>query len=653
MKQGLNKIKVILLLLVAFDTGNCFAQTKPNGFYHLQSVNGEIKLKGLYRQQKSIIGDIKEDQQSTYFQGGVMLNTASYLWNPDIILINIDGEFNPESRKETYLLVPDRSEIRTLKKLDLRTSIFRNKSISLNTFLNLNQTYYNRELLTNIKSDNKQWGGLFSLNNRILPVSVSYRQSDWTQKEIQAGRVFTMKQNNLLGRISKSIGKNDMHEILISRDNYKYNYSGSAEVKSLIDRATVNNNIYFDKQRRYNFNSQVSYYNQAGDNRFSRIEAIERLTFNLPAKFRLTGGYNYNKLKDPFQELSQNRISGSLNHQLFESLTTNLSGDYSDINQSVYDEKNLKAGIDINYTKKIPTGRINLSYRYLRTYLNTTGISAPVKIINEEHILSDAKITLLSRPYIDLSTLMIKDQSGVIIYQLNFDYTVTLRNNFVEIQRVPGGQISDNQPINADYTSIQPGSYSFEADNNSFSTSIQLFKKLIEIYYRASIQDYRNLKETGFLTMDYYRQNVYGGRVDVGFAGLGVEYDNYNSSIIPYIRYRYYVDLNWSFRSKLLVSVNGNLMDYKVLGSDVNQQHSNITGKIAYNISYKTRINLEAGYLSQIGRNIDLKLFTSKLEISSSFRQLHFKGGVEMYSRHYLKSDFSFLGTFVEIVRKF
>lgn len=604
--------------------------------------------------QKSDIGDVKEDQRSTYYIGGIRLNTGSYLWNPDLISITLDGEYNPETRKETYLLVPDRSEVRTLKRVDFGTTLFRNKPITLNSYVNLNQTYFNRELLTNIKSDNRQWGGLLSLNNRFLPLSVSYRQSDWNQLEIETGRKFSMAQNNLIGTISKSFGSNDRNEFLFSRDNYTYNYAGSKEVKNMIDRLSVNNSIYFDTERKYNLISQVSYYDQTGDNEFAKMEAIERLLFTLPARLRFTGGYNYYSLRDPSQLLVQNRITGSLNHQLFESLTSDIFADYSGISQTIYDETNFKTGFDINYSKKIPArGRLNLSYRYFRSYVDMTGISAPIKIINEEHVLSDGKTTLLDKPFADLSTLVVKDQTGVIIFQLNFDYIVIVRGDYLEIQRVPGGQVANNQSIKTDYTAIQPGSYSYEANNNAYSASILLFEKLIELYYRGSNQDYRNLSETEFLTLNYYNQNVYGSRIDVGFAGIGAEYDDYKSNIIPYKRYRYYIDLNWSFRSKLLISVNGSLLDYKLIDDDVNQKYSNINSKITYNINYKTKIDLDAGYLSQRGQNIDLDLLTSKLEISYSFRQLFLRGGFEMYIRHYLQSDFLFAGTFIEIVRKF
>jgi hypothetical protein len=647
------KKRLILFSAMIWLVGVAFSQTTPSGFFHPESINGNLRFMGLYRMQKSVIGDVIEDQRSTYYIGGIMLNTTSYFWSPDILYVNLDVEYNPESRDETYLLVPDRSEVRTLKKLDFRTAIFRNKSVNLNVYVNLNQTYFNRELLTNVKSDNKQWGGIFSVYNKFLPLSVSYRQSDWRQDELQTGRVFTMKQNDFTPRITKSFGSNDNNELLYSKSNYLYSYAGSSEVKNLIDRVTLTDNIFFDRDRKYNFNSYATYYKQDGTYQFEKIEANERLLFNLPANLRFTGGYMYNRLTDPTQVLSQNRILGSLNHRLFESLTTNVYVDYSDINQTIYDENNLRAGADVNYTKKIPTGTLNLSYRYYRSYFDVTGISAPLKIVNEEHTLYDNQTTLLNKPYVDLSTVVVKDQAGIILYQKNFDYILTVRNDYVEIQRIPGGQILNGQSVTVSYTAIQPGSYSYIADNNSFSSSILLFGKLLELYYTRSVQDYKDLVQTEYLRLNYFNQHIAGFRIDLGVAGAGVEYDEYNSNIIPYKRYRYFVDLNISIRSKLLFALNGNLLDYKLIADDVNQIHANVNGKISYLFSHRTRLDFDAGYLRQRGQNIDLDLITSKLELSTSFRQLYLKGGLDMYRRHYLNSDFDFAGTFIEIIRKF
>ena len=273
--------------------------------------------------------------------------------------------------------------------------------------------------------------------------------------------------------------------------------------------------------------------------------------------------------------------------------------------------------------------------------------------MNEEQTLSDGQITVLSKPYVDLQTLVIKDQTGVIHYEADIDYRVLVRNNYVEIQRIPGGQILNNQVILADYSAQQPGAYSFESSNHAFYSAIQLFDNLIEIYYRSAIQDYHNLQETDFITLSYFNQNIVGGRIDLGFAGFGAEYDSYKSNIIPYNRLRYFVDLNWSPHSKILIGLNGNLLDYRMIDDSADQRYTNITGKIAYKITSRTRIDLDGAYLSQAGSNIDLRLITSKLWISTLYRQLLLKGGLEMYKRHYLKSDFFTSGIYMEIVRKF
>jgi hypothetical protein len=111
--------------------------------------------------------------------------------------------------------------------------------------------------------------------------------------------------------------------------------------------------------------------------------------------------------------------------------------------------------------------------------------------------------------------------------------------------------------------------------------------------------------------------------------------------------------MNLVVKSKLVISFNGNINDYKVLNEDLDQLYASVNGRLAYNFSYKTRATLEAGYLSQAGRNIDLRLLTGKAEFSHSFRKFLVKAGLEMYRRHYLESDIYFTGTYLELSRKF
>lgn len=648
--------RILFFTLTALFTGLAgFAQNGGDlyRFWNQGSLNGEIMLKGLYRDQTTILKELEESQQSRYIIGGIKLNTSAYLWKPDILKIYVGGEFNPESRNEKYLIVPDRSEARTLSKLDLRATLFDNKSVNLNSYLNLNQNYFNREYLTNIRSDNRQIGALLGISNKVLPMTVSYRETKWKQNEIQTGREFAMDQQNIESRITRSFGSFDKSELRISYDDYNYKYNDQYETNNQVKRINFNNSIWFDQKHNYSIISNILYHDQAGTYDFTKTEVLEQINFILPNNFRLNSGYNLFQLSDEYQDILSHRGSISLSHKLFESLYSSAFGELHILDHSLYNEKNLKAGAEVRYTKSIKNSKLNISYKYYLYNSEMVSSPEPIQIVNESHILSDGNITLLDKPFIDPGSIIIRDITGTIIYIENLDYLLSVRGDFFEITRIPGGQIANDQEILAEYISTQPGSYTYRANNNSLAVSFSLFRNFIEFYYRGSSQTYPFLIDAQYLTLNRYYQNIYGIRVNTGFANGGIEYDNYNSSIVPYSRTRLFLDMNWIIKSKFILSFNGNISDYRIIGEELNQIYANINGRVAYNISSFTRVSFESGYLSQTGKNIDLKLLTGKAEISHSVRKLQVKAGFEMYRRHYLESDIYFTGTYVQLNRKF
>jgi hypothetical protein len=652
-----NKFKTICFLAGLLGPVAAYAQTDPSpGFWHLRNVSGEIDLKGQYRQLKSSFNEIEEDQRSTYLLSGFKLNTSSYLWHKDIVLIDLNGAYSPELRNEQYIMVPDRSEVRTLKKVDLKATLLNNKPVSLQGFYNYDQSYYNRELLTNVRSSNQLWGGILSLNSKFMPVRLTYRNQKWDQKETQTGRTFRMDQENLEARASKSFGSGDRTELLYSRHNYFYRYAELHRTEHLINRLALNNSIFFDSRRRYNLNSRFNWYDQEGTTSFRRIELLEGLTMQLPHHLKLSANFNLYNLKDTQQTWDQKRGQASLQHKLFKSLTSKLYLEVTRIrleSGNLSRESDFRGGVDLKYTKKIPTGTLNLSYRYYRHEHATDGTSGMVQVIDEEQVLSDGEVTLLQKPYVEDQTVVVTDVTGALVYQLNFDYILVTRGVFLEIQRVPGGLIPDGGPVYIDYAYQQPGSYSYGANNNHFGASILLFKRLLELYYNYSVQDYPKVIQGDLLTLNYFRQHVYGVRLDVGFARAGVEADLYKSNIIPYRMRRYYVDVNWNFKSALMLTMNGNIRDYRMIADEVDQWYANVSGKLVYRISPTMRASLETGYLNQRGANINLDLLTSRAELHAAFNKLQVRVGLEMYRRLYQNSEFAFNGAYIQVTRRF
>ena len=634
-----------------------FTFAQPSlGIWHFRNISGEVDLKGQYRQLESTFNELTEDQRSTYLLGGIKLNTNSYLWDEDLILIDLGGAYSPELRDEKYITVPDRSEVRTLKKIDLKTTFLNNKPVTLQGFYNFDQNYYNRELLTNVRSNNQQWGGILSLNNRILPVTLTYRNQKWDQEEIQTGRTFNMEQESVEVRATKSFGSRDRTELLYTHNNYLYRYAGMHQTHHLIDRVALNNNIFFDTGRKYSLHSRFTWYDQEGTSTFRRIELNEGLSIQLPHQLKLMGGFNLYNLKDPVQVWDQIRSRIALQHKLFQSLNTKIYFEYARVKQevvSLHSEYDFRTGLDLKYTKKIPIGTLNLAYSYFRHEHSTEGPPGMLQVLNEEKVLSDGEFSSLNKPYVELPSVIVKDVTGTIMYQLNFDYILIERSAYVEIQRVPGGLIPNDGTVFIDYVYIQPGSYSYGANNHRISASLLLFKRLLEIYFRFSVQDYPKVNQGDLLTLNYYNQHIYGFRLDLGIARAGIEADMYDSNIIPYKMRRYYMDVNWNFRSKLLLTVNGNIRDYRMIAEEVNQLYSNISGKLAYRIKPRMRVSIESGYLNQSGPNIDLDLLTARAEFFSEFNKLQVRVGLEMYRRLYLNSNFDFNGAYIQLTRRF
>jgi hypothetical protein len=602
-------------------------QVSP-AFFRMTSFTGEFRLEGLYRKQTIQRSYLDDTDYNSLFSGSVLLNTHSFFWHPNFLQVDLGLEYSPEVSKNDYLIIPDEGELRTLKKLDLRTMLFQKKAVSLSTFANVSQTYSNREFLSNIRTDSKNYGGVFFFRNRFLPLSISYQQGEINQEEIQTGRLFNYSKFN---RIEKDLPvvKTDLQDVLL------------------------NNELYFDRKQRYRFNSILNAADQTGYDEQKRFQAFETMSLKLPARFELIGNYNYYNVDRTFQEITQQTSRGILRHKLYESLLTNAYVETTTVEQTTFSETDRRLGIDFDYEKKIPAGELYLSYKYLFQQQDKKGESSALQIMHEEYTLTDGTIVLLKRPYVDQTTVMVRDVTGAILYQLNMDYILITRGNYIEIQRVPGGQIENKGTVYLDYVTITPGDYSYDMKNEYWSAGVSLFKQFLNIYYRHTNQDYTNLHQTDYVTLNYYTQQVYGLRLDYKGMSAGAEYDDNNSSILPYELMRYFASMQRTLSTRLMLSLNANISNYHLVLENEDQNYADLSGQLVYNLSSRSKINVEAGYRQQRGAGIDLDLMNSKVAYTLTMKQMYLSVGVQSYARNYMKEVDNYNGVFLRFSRRF
>jgi len=642
-------VTVLSLSSLAQNGDSPFHLWKPN------CVSGELRLNGFYREQERIGRDINEYQKSTFMSGGLMLRTNGSVIHPNFMVLDVSAAYMPETRKENFIVIPDQSEVRTVKKLDVSAHFLQHKKVNINLFGNFDESYSTRENLTDIKTKNQHLGASLGYNNRLLPLTIDFHSRKWDEEEISTKRHYTLDQNIFNARVNRSFSRHDRSELRYSHDENVSVNQNLYRVANTIDNVEFNNNLNFGSEQRLNFNTVVMNHNQHGNIFLKRFQASEYLNVKLPLNLTYFGSYSFYRIQQQFSDLNQNSLVSSLEHQLYKSLRSKLNFEYNSVAHTVYNEKNTKAGVEFNYSKSIPHGQFTLSYKYDRYFQNYNSDPVEITVEREAYTLSDSRIVLLRLANIDINSILVKDETGTIVYLNNVDYILIERNRYIEIRRIPGSPIADNSTVFIDYIAVQPGNYSYAASMQVLNAGVYLFKNKVSLYYRYASQDYSNLKTTEFVTLNYFNQNLAGFRLDFGFLNAGAEYEDYSSSILPYTMKRFYIGAQRNINTKLMLLLNANLQDYIMIeeGGNSRQRFLDVMARLVYPAFRKTYFNFDLMYRNQQGRGIDLDLLTARAEIISNISQMYFSVGAEVYRRNYIGEKINFKGTFVKLVRKF
>jgi hypothetical protein len=625
------------------------------GWWNLTSVAGEVKAGALYGQTGSSSYGFKDYAKTTNYYGGLSLRTNSYFWDPNFLTLGVEGGYFPQTLQDQFLIYPNRYDVINTKNLHINSALFPKKPITLGVFANFDQMYDTRENLTDIKTDGKSLGSFLAIGNKFAPLSFDYSQNEWHQKELQTDRNFNYLQNIFNARVSKTFRKNDRNELLYSHREYSRQDYNLSPVFNIADNLELHNNYYIDSAKKSRLSSNIVGISQRGIDTFKQVHASEGFFYNLPHNFTLNTNYSFYYVTRPTQDVRQHDLNVNLGHQLYESLYTGVSGDLSYVDQTEYKEQILNLGVNILYNKKIlRKGLLSVSYNYNRLHDKRQSKDELLQVVSEPYLLNDNEVVMLKLPFVDLSTVTVKDVTGF-YYQKDSDYVLIQRNNYLEIRRIPGRLIPNNGTVYVSYTATQPGNSKYDINLNSFSIDISFFRRLIGVYYKIYNTDYVNVENVGGQFLNYLTNEYYGVRSEYKFVSAGAEVNNYRSSLYPYRMLRYFLTVQGSAGRKFRYSANGNIRTYDHLqNGEMNRQYNDVNGMIAYTFTPATRLDFNGVYTYQHGQSIDLNMITGKLKLTTVFRDITCIAGVEAYKRMYLSSQtYNYLGGFIQLVKKF
>ncbi len=646
-----------VFILLFLGTGLLSAQDYLYQFgqWKQQSLTGSILVEGLYRSQENTLrSGFTEKPEMQKLNGRFKLNSGSVIWHPNFLQLNVQALYAPNIKNEQFLVLPERSETRTAEQLRINSYFFRQRPLSANLFANFQRSFVNRAYTTNVETRTKDYGAGLSVLNSVAPLNIRYTKNDRWQKELQSGRIYINKQEDFQIEANASFGKFDTHRLSYSYQNYLRSYVGNDKTRAYINNYRLQNNVKFGNEKKNSWRSFVFLRRQQGSYRHSRLQLNENFIYHLPAGFKMSALYSFSDFSRSGLGTIQSNGLLRAEHTLFLSLHSQAFFEYINTRNNSYNENVRQGGAGFAYNKKIPAdGRITVAYNYRRRNEERRSQPTLLNIVNEKLNLADAQPAYLNNPDVIQTTVEVRNENSTVLYRLNIDYVLIERDAYLEIQRLPGGQISDGATVYVSYQTRQAFSYNYGLNNNTVRLALSLWKGFAEGYFRYFGQSYSDIINSDQNIFKTVQQQVYGLRISKSFITAGFEISNYNSNIIPYKAQRVYCRFTRNFGRRVRSTLNANWRNQRLSASNEKQQYADINARVSYAITMYSQVFSEGGYRFQNGRGIDLNLINWRAEYSTRFRQLYFSVGVEMYRRDYSGEKINYNGGYVRVERKF
>jgi len=653
-------MKIDLLFLYTFiwlfaNSAFSLAQNSDLKFWNMRYLNGSVTLSGEYFNQSFTrkLGGVQE-LKSSLWRGIFELRSENYIFHQNFILINFDASLRPGTRKDEYIVIPERTVNTTSEKINTSIFIFKERPYNASFSAGFDHSFTNRDFSSNIENYRTTFESNFNLYSKVLPVKLKYNYEKWEQNELSSNERYSSTDNNFILTTNKMLFDNLNNQLNISYRalGRKYSFITSPSISKEFN-FSLNSSMVVKAPLNISFNSLISYFDRGGFEASTNFQLYENLVFQLPKNFKISANVNF--VNSKYANLASRRFTMnlSISHQLYQSLYTygKLSFSNSVVNSGI--EKISGGDVGFNYTKKIPTGTFYMSYNYNRESKSNEDDLFNRAFINEMHILNDNDIVFLLQANIDLNSVVVKSDDGLIVYRESVDYYLIQKDIFVEIRRVFGGAIANGENVLVNYIAKADPNYSYEMTNSNFSAGISLFKNLIKLSYVNNSVSFPDVSNTKSLSLREINRSLYEGSINYKGLSLGVEFDEYQSNIIPYRSEKVFFRYSYFEEKSLITSLTINSRKFLYLEDREEQKFYEAVGKIGLFLGLYSKINLEGSLRYQEGLGIDLKFGTGKIEYQTLYRAIYFTIGLEYLRQNYIGEKQRYFTGYFKIKRNF
>ncbi len=378
-------------------------------------------------------------------------------------------------------------------------------------------------------------GADWRLQNAFAPLSINWES--WSEETVDEISLSRREETSFdLRAVHDSAGGDRtslryVYEDFFHETDVGDAYSGQIHSTDIVDQRSLND------KKKATLRSSIYYRSVSRDDRDDRSLLLRE---NYKGKYsensRLSAVYLLDYRDQGAFDSQRHYAEASLSHQLYESLTStfSLEASTSSVGGEGVDDASGAYGGSVSelYKKKLGEwGRLRVNLGFRRRDENRSSGTATTRIIGETVFLADGETVLLGSPGIAAETVEVTDLSGGRLYSRNVDYLLIQRGEFLEIQRVLGGEIPNGTTVRVSYKATADVDVTVSMLSGYGRAAVSLFDDLLEVYGEAENTGYDGDSSIAY---EDSGRNEAGMSLSYKWFRAGFSFENYESDSIVY-----------------------------------------------------------------------------------------------------------------------
>lgn len=515
--------------------------------------------------------------------------------------------------------------------------LLKEKPLYSTFFLNRQKQEVNRDFFERQTNDTFAYGQQVGLKQSSLPMNLSFNHTENDITRSFRPNLF-FKEDILDYQMRPQVPLLNEVQIDYTNDQFKRLEDDLSPQKGSINDITTSNIRRFGDNKQDDLSSYIHYYNLNGFTSSRDFSVNENLSLQHNDWLKSIYQYNFFDRSANQTDSKENDLRAGVRHQLFESLTSSFDVKGSVLHSTTFDENKEGFTLVEDYKKKVGPATLLLGFNFDFEHHTRDSVGSFFNVVGERHVLDDASIVLLNEFNVDVSTIVVSNNSGTITYTKDSDYSlISHENGRIEIKRVVGGNIANGNEIDVNYTVRNNPSFRYDQYQKGYRSGLNFFHEKFKIYQSFRQRNFSDTKGVENVILEKFDDSIIGSSMDCGWTNFTVEQEEYHSDLLPFKALR--LNQNFQFRpipmTELLFSARRDHMEL----NDGTRNLYDLRSTAIYHFSPSASYRLEAGQLWQKGGGFDERRRILRNAFRKQLSRLLMEMGYEYEMQHFINQD--------------